>query len=181
MIIHYQAYNPTWLRSQIETSSISEIVSVKWPNCLIEKLAYPSGLIILAGFTGKSANSVELISRMNCFPDQIIIQDIYQRIALNTDALISAWKHNSLAEILLGIEKNHLLLSELVEITSLPLLTKELSLLIEIAKNHKFVAKFSGAGGGDCGLAFGKELADASKIQSAWERQGIIPLNLSFG
>ncbi len=179
-IILYRSFDAKWLISQIESKTLRELLECPWPNCQIEKLNLPKDLIILAGFTGHSASSSKLISAMNEFKNDSQVKSIYQAIATNTEDLVINWKNDFIEKILIGINNNHLLLKQLAETTNLPLFTKELELLITTANRHGYAAKFSGAGGGDCGLAFGSNPEQANSIRKSWNNQGIIPLSIHF-
>jgi phosphomevalonate kinase len=45
-----------------------------------------------------------------------------------------------------------------------------------VARAAGVVAKPSGAGGGDCGIAFARSAAEADALRGAWRDAGIVPL-----
>lgn len=55
--------------------------------------------------------------------------------------------------------------------------TEQLTHLIQSAQDCGFVAKVSGAGGGDCGIALGRDL-DPTPLYREWEKHGIIPVEI---
>lgn len=78
---------------------------------------------------------------------------------------------------LLGlINQNRTILRELSQKSGANLETPALTRLIEIANKHGAAAKFSGAGGGDCGIALCFDQDVAKKIHSEWTRNNILPL-----
>ena len=58
--------------------------------------------------------------------------------------------------------------------------TKELGILADIAEKYGCAGKFSGAGGGDCGIAVSFDAEKSKKIKGAWKRKGIIPLKVKI-
>ncbi len=182
-VIAYSTFDSKWLVNKINSTKLEQLVQLEWPNCSIEKLTLPVGLIILTGFTGCSASSTKLITEMNEFQKNhpLIIEQLYQKIANNTKKLIMDWKNSQLLEILSGLKNNHLLLKELAKVSKVPLITKELQCLITLAEQHGFTSKFSGAGGGDCGLAFGDNLEKVAELKLAWIKAGILPLEINLG
>ncbi len=71
-------------------------------------------------------------------------------------------------------------LQQLAKLASLPILTADLQTLIGAAQRLGAVAKSSGAGGGDCGLALAPSALVADRLWSAWESAGLFPLDLQI-
>ena len=78
------------------------------------------------------------------------------------------------------INQNRTLLSELANSSELNLETPALTKLITIAQSHGAAAKFSGAGGGDCGIALCSSMEVAEKIKHDWLEAGIIPIDVKI-
>jgi phosphomevalonate kinase len=51
---------------------------------------------------------------------------------------------------------------------------------VAAARRAGAVAKPSGAGGGDCGIALAESAAQAAAVRAAWEAEGIVPLALAI-
>ena len=93
-------------------------------------------------------------------------------------ALIQALKDDDDEAIGLRIREGRRLLLGLTRTSGIVIETPPLRRLVEIAQEHGAVAKSSGAGGGDCGIALCPPGTDAAAMRSAWEAAGIQPLDL---
>jgi len=78
-----------------------------------------------------------------------------------------------------AIDRSGSLLERLGREIGLPITTPALARLVAAARRAGAVAKPSGAGGGDCGIAFATSPAQASAVREAWEAEGIVPLPLA--
>ena len=58
--------------------------------------------------------------------------------------------------------------------------TPALVKLCQLAEEEGAVAKSSGAGGGDCGIAFASQAQQAEKIHHKWRSAGDFTLNLNL-
>ncbi|MFU0826985.1 MAG: hypothetical protein ACFWTJ_05510 [Lachnoclostridium sp.] len=81
------------------------------------------------------------------------------------------------AGVLSAIQQNKKALHYLSQISGIRLETKEIKNLCNIADKYG-KSKFSGAGGGDCGIAFLMNDDRINELKSEWKQAGIIPLDL---
>ncbi len=58
--------------------------------------------------------------------------------------------------------------------------TEELSKLADVAEEHGVSGKFSGAGGGDCGIAVCFDGITAEKIKQHWKETGLYPIDIKI-
>ena len=72
------------------------------------------------------------------------------------------------------------MLRRLGEASGVPIETPELKKLSEIADDYSAAGKLSGAGGGDCGIAVCFDEVTANNVVSAWEDEGLIPLDVTI-
>ena len=63
--------------------------------------------------------------------------------------------------------------SQLLETLSPAIYTDRLKVLKEAAEGLNCVAKSSGAGGGDCGIALSFDVASSNQLIQAWQEAGI--------
>src|SRR5699024_8989683 len=77
-----------------------------------------------------------------------------------------------------GIQMNRVALQKLGEKAGVPIETEELKTLCDVAEKLGGVAKPSGAGGGDCGIAFVSSHEKANELAQAWEKEGIQTLDI---
>src|SRR5690625_7866978 len=69
-----------------------------------------------------------------------------------------------------GIRENRLALATLGQAADVPIETEKLFLLSQEAEHCGGAGQLSGAGGGDCGLAFVPADTDVEQLYRAWER-----------
>jgi phosphomevalonate kinase len=178
-IFVYRRFNPLWLEKEIKKEKeIRKIIEKPWPNFYFEKLNWPKNLQLLIGWTGKSALTKKLIEKFTSWKEKN--QSEYKKIILGigklVKELISAWKLGRKEKILELIRENENYLRELGEKSKLNIETKKLRKLVEIANKFGGAGKVSGAGGGDCGIAFTFEEKMAKLIAKEWRKQDILPL-----
>lgn len=93
--------------------------------------------------------------------------------------MINGFREQNLAAIQTEINVNRELLNQLDHFTHAHIETPLLRQLCEIAQTFGGVAKTSGAGGGDCGIAIIDQRNDISKLLASWQSHQIIPLNFN--
>ncbi|MBI2675261.1 MAG: phosphomevalonate kinase [Candidatus Aenigmarchaeota archaeon] len=175
-IFVYQRFDPDWLLERIRLNEgMRPIVNSIWPSFSIEPLARIEGMHLLIGWTKESADTAEMIRQMDSFrnSDREEYDRIYGNIADTVREIVSSWKNKDKKKILELIKKNRQLLKELGEKSRLNIETEGLKQLAEMAEAHGQAGKLSGAGGGDCGIAFCFDEDAEIDIIENWERSGI--------
>ena len=153
----------------------------RWPLLEIRRLPSP-GLSLRVGWTGAPASTPRLVAGVQAGAHRT--DDAAYTAFLSSSenclgALVQALRENDTAEISHRIEENRRLLSGLSRASGITIETPQLRRLAEIAQEHGAVAKSSGAGGGDCGIALCPPETDTAALCAAWEKAGIHPLDLS--
>lgn len=181
--IVYRRFDPNWLIAEMNSGKgIAEVMDSDWPSFYVEELKLPHDFIMGVGFVGYSASTKELILKLNSFKTEQkerywkIVNSIKQ-IAMG---LIDAIKSHERGKIVELIRENRKQLKELSDCSQNNLETKELCLLADIADRNGGAGKFSGAGGGDCGIAISFDKAIAAKIEEEWKENGIVPLDVKI-
>ncbi len=174
--IIYKIFNSEWLKNEIcSAKNISNIVLLDWPDLRISEIKLPENMQLLIGFVGYSAFTPKLIEKMQKFKQENL--KAYQKImgAINSVVckLVSALEQCDQVEIINLINQNRDLLVNLGVESGIDLETKKLGCLIQIAQKFGAASKFSGAGGGDCGIAVCFDKSVAAKISDGWNRIGI--------
>ncbi|MFA5075081.1 MAG: hypothetical protein WC436_03160 [Candidatus Babeliales bacterium] len=155
------------------------VLESDWPNLEIKPIKLPKNLIILAAFSGQSASTKNLIQEIlkskkeNKKNFNKIINNLNNIVLKIIDILKNKFLDlKQQKELLELIKINRFLLKELNK----NLETQDLKKLIEIATTKNSAAKFSGAGGGDCGIAICFEQKIAQKIIFDWEKNNFYPI-----
>lgn len=174
--IGYHSVDRNWLMKQSLTS-ITNIIDQKWPKLKIQQLKAPSNLNLLVGWTGVPATTANLIHQFeNNKTDDYL--NFLNNSRICVEQLISAFIDDDMFEIKQKIEDNRQLLLKLSSLTDFNIETPKLTKLIEIAHKYNGVAKTSGAGGGDCGIAIFDNQNYLTKVIDEWKQNNIISLSL---
>ncbi len=178
--IVYQKPDMSFVISEIANgASIFELIQKKWPLFIAESLKVQSEFNLSIGFVGYSASTKELVLKLNEFKtnQKEEYNKIISKIKEITQSLIVAINSEDKIEILSLLKRNRVLLKQLSDESKNNLETKELALLADLADKNGGAGKFSGAGGGDCGIAVSFDLETKQKIEEAWENNDIFVVN----
>ncbi len=181
-IFVYTRFDPDWLLERIRLNEgMRPIVNSIWPSFSVEPLAKIEGMRLLIGWTKESANTAEMIRQMDSFrnSDRGEYDRIYGEIADTVREIVSAWKKEDRKNMLESIKKNRQLLKGLGEKSKVSIETEGLKQLAEMAEAHGQAGKLSGAGGGDCGIAFCFDEDAEIGIIENWEKGGIYVVEAS--
>lgn len=175
--ISYTRFDPVQIASY-KNYSVREIVSANWRGLTIERLKDDAHQLCV-GWTKKSASTRHLIEKVMAW--KMVDKTAY---ALAMEHVISAandvrerWGRTRFAE---SIRENQRALQRLSDESRTDIMTPELDLAISVSEDLLIPAKLSGAGGGDCAIAFAKGIKEAKSLFKAWIENGILPLDISI-
>jgi phosphomevalonate kinase len=140
----------------------------------VARHALPEGLELVAGWTGESAATTPLVSAFAAMPSPPVLPDL---TAAARDA-VAAIGANDGPRLCDAVDRAGDLLVRFGAETGLPIVTPALRRLIDGARAAGAVAKPSGAGGGDCGIAIAPTPRVAAAVRAAWGDAGILPLDV---
>lgn len=180
-VISYHSVDRQWLQTEIKKGNLVRLLSLSWRGLQIERLALPQNLSLLVGWTGQVALTKDLLSEAsqqlkNEDKDKAYAHFLQESQACLT-SLVEACRTEQVTDFIEGIARNRRLLKDLEGILGVQIETAALQALIELALKTGAAAKTSGAGGGDCGIAFVTDQDQVKVIQEAWETKGIVPLD----
>jgi phosphomevalonate kinase len=132
----------------------------------------PPGLELLVGWTGEGAATAPLLARFDAAGDPPVLGELRDTAA----AAATAVGRGDAGGLAAAVARSADLLDRLGRETGLPLVTPALARLVAAAAGVGAVAKPSGAGGGDCGIALATSPAQAAAVRAAWQATGIVPL-----
>ena len=178
----YRKFDPDWLQQNIMTKTLHNLVNEEWPLLQYIPISLPADLVMMVGFTGTSASTKKLVQEMKMYKekDPGNYFTIISRIADVTEQLIEAIKSTNQISILKLLDQNRILLEELSFACSCHLEIEAHQVMSHTASKYGAVAKFSGAGGGDCSVGVCFNEADAAIIVKEWEKNGIMPIDIEF-
>lgn len=182
--IAYTAFDREWVLDKLNNTTISELLSLEWPDLSIESLMPPKELNLAIGWTGMPSSTTSLVDRVN--NRKVENGFIYNKFLNDSKKcvtqMINAFKDNNIDEIKRQIQKNRELLVKIGTDLGVEIETPKLTKLCDIALNYNGSAKSSGAGGGDCGIAVFKGNHDLNLLIEEWEKSGItyLPLKVFY-
>lgn len=180
--VRYTSPDRDALRLHREAHGItSTLESELWQGYHVRRLPAPADLRLLVGWTGSPASTEALVSRAAAGADAADSEFLAASRACADalcGALLGTTLKGSTETALTAIRQARTLLLKFGEDRGTVIETEMLTALCDSAEQHGAVAKSSGAGGGDCGIALAPRGSDIEGILREWQKLGITPLNL---
>lgn len=179
--LKYTSFQATWLLTAYKNvTSLLSFVEMDWPYLSIEKFTLPANIYFYVGWTGKAASTAKLVDEILTLKSKTpALYEMFLEQSKSAVALIfRGLKDKDPSLLYKGIERNRRCLKELGDFTNVTIETEQLKTLSEIAKQYGAAGKLSGAGGGDCGIAFTTSKQVGENMIQAWQAGGIKPLNI---
>lgn len=152
-----------------------------WPLLGLAKIDWPQDWTLQFGWTAQAADSKTLITDFKAWqreaPDAT--QDFLFQMQMAVMALQETLKARDLKAFVRQLTAQRRLLLQLNEVMVYPPETPDLQRLCDIAESLGGAGKFSGAGGGDCGLAWVPAAAQET-LHAQWQAAGVTPLHLAL-
>lgn len=182
-VVQYASFQAEWLKNELDhTKRLSDLVEKNWTYLSIQPVDFPKNARLCIGWTGNPASTYNLVEEVSLLkvknPSQY--QQFLSDSKLAVDFILKGMNNNNLELFLEGIKQNRQCLSLLGENAETEIETPLLKSLCDIAESFGGAAKPSGAGGGDCGIAFIPAQHDhvIEQLRQAWIQAGITPLDL---
>lgn len=177
----YSSFQAEWLLEELEKKqTLSRLVKKNWQYLKVEKLEFPDDLHLCVGWTGTAASTRELVAKVRemKYADHAAYAGFMVQSGTAVQGLIHGMKESDAFLILEGIQMNREALKKLGQDAGVEIETPKLSVLCDLAEELGGAGKPSGAGGGDCGIAFVQSLEAKAQLEIAWKKAGIVPLNI---
>lgn len=176
----YSSFDGDWLLDQLDKGTkIPQLLASEWPSLTIEPISPPDSLQLCVGWTGKSASTGPMVQQVHKLKEEDLIfyQNFLTKSRNAVDHLLSAFAQNDCDGAIAALRENRIALRELDEKSQTGIETEGLKRLIRMADEWGS-GKSSGAGGGDCGIAFVRTKEDADRLREQWRANSIEPLDL---
>lgn len=180
--LQYSTYSSNWLLSEIsKKESLINLVKKTWPNLSIGRLTPPKELRLAVGWTKESVGTAPMVEKIESFQEKnrVSYQEFLKESHTSVTELISAFEMGNVGKALDALYKNRLALLGLGEQAGVMIETDKIKTLCTIADRFGR-GKSSGAGGGDCGIAFVEGDKRLYELLIEWNKVGIKPLNLEL-
>ncbi|MDL4840182.1 phosphomevalonate kinase [Aquibacillus rhizosphaerae] len=179
--IRYSSFQPDWIEKQLEQGvAISELVKKTWPKLVIDKITPPPLLELCVGWTGSEAATAPMINKIQALRDlnPSLYAQFLQESSTAVAGLVNAFEQVDCLTAINSLKKNRQALLQLSNHANGTIETPMLTNLVIIAERYGS-GKSSGAGGGDCGIAFVAGENKKQALHSEWKSSNISPLDLS--
>lgn len=182
-VLYYKSFQANWLLRQLRRQPrILPVIQQKWRYLHISQVAFPEDVTLCIGWTGKPASTKNLVSEIaNLRKEQPAVYNRFlQESKQAVQTIMRGMEEGDVPLFLRGIKQNRRSLRFLGERANVPIETEALARLSEIAEAYDGAGKLSGAGGGDCGIAFLYQETNTESLLTRWQEASIQPLDLSI-
>jgi phosphomevalonate kinase len=157
---------------------LQSMIESTWDGFVIEQL--PSlPCFMLIGYSNVSASSTKLVNQVNQNHDH----PLFEEFLSDAKKVVNRAKHaiitNNCKHFLLSIDEYRSLLVKLQQLTHVAIEIPIIETMISLAHQANVVAKTSGAGGGDCVIAFASNIKALEQCRQLWEVNQIEIINHS--
>src|SRR5699024_5616929 len=182
-VLQYTSFQDEWLLNEYEqTQSITELVKKDWTYLSIRRLKLPENIWVCIGWTGKPASTANLVEKVLAL--KATNKHLFQKFLTNSQEAVNIFlegiEKGNIPLILKGITLNRQCLAKVGRDADAEIETPLLGELSDIAEELGGAGKLSGAGGGDCGIAFMPTKETATQLVHTWENRHIKPLDISI-
>lgn len=180
-VIEYTSFQAEWLIGKYDKKeSLTTLVEKDWVYFSIKRIDLPEKLHILIGWTGSPASTSQLVKKILIL--KTTASEKYYQFIENSKYAVNNFligiEKQDYGLILKGIEQNRQALAQIGKDANVEIETPLLKTLSDLAKQSSGAGKLSGAGGGDCGIAFLLSDDKQDQLRTDWEQAGIKPLTL---
>lgn len=180
-ILHYSSFQAEWLKAAFAAAdTLTELLKMDWTYLSVKPIQIPENIYICVGWTGKPASTGKLVDRiLNLKKTNLtLFEEFLATSAEAVQNILTGMETGNIPLLLEGVKRNRQALATVGQHAATPIETPLLGTLCDLAVQYGGAGKPSGAGGGDCGIAFmpTKEKADA--LMKAWSEVGIKPLDI---
>ena len=163
-LIYYRSFDRELVRERMDKVDLQQLLAEDW-GFEIHSIKPCLVMDFLVGWTKQPAISKDLVNQVK----SAISESFLTGSRTQVDALERALLAGEKFAIQSSLEEA----SQLLERLSSAIYTDRLKVLKEAAEGLNCVAKSSGAGGGDCGIALSFDAASSKQLIQAWKEAGI--------
>ncbi|MEU0687336.1 phosphomevalonate kinase [Streptomyces uncialis] len=178
--VRYSPPDREALRRLLHTDGLLATLRARWPGLSLHALMPPSRVSLHVGWTGRPASTPAKVGDLqhSAWWRSEAHHRFRARSARVTDALVNALRRDDPEAVRAAVDAARGVLLDLDRQTGLGIFTPALTALCDAAEAVGAAGKPSGAGGGDCGIAFLPSQGDPGELRGRWAAAGITPLDL---
>ena len=163
-LIYYRSFDRELVRKRMGKVDLQQLLAEDW-GFEIRSIKPRLAMDFLVGWTKQPAISKDLVNQVK--------SAISESFLTGSRTQVDALERALLAREKLAIQSSLEKASQLLERLSPAIYTDRLKVLKEAAEGLNCVAKSSGAGGGDCGIALSFDVTSSKQLIQAWQAAGI--------
>ena len=163
-LVLYQSFDRQKVAVWLEEENLATVLERDW-GFSISQVQPALGCDFLVGWTKEVAVSSQMVQQIK----QNIDQNFLTSSKVTVATLVEALEQGKAEKIIEKVEKA----SQLLEGLSTDIYTPSLRQLKEASQELQAVAKSSGAGGGDCGIALSFDAQSTETLKNRWADLGI--------
>ena len=163
-LIYYRSFDRELIPKRMDTVDLLQLLAEDW-GFEIRSIKPRLAMDFLVGWTKQPAISKDLVNQVK--------SAISESFLTGSRTQVDALERALLAREKLAIQSSLEKASQLLERLSPAIYTDRLKVLKEAAEGLNCVAKSSGAGGGDCGIALSFDVTSSKQLIQAWQAAGI--------
>lgn len=182
-IIAYSSFQAYWLRDAYqEASSLKALLAREWPYLSLRPVQLPQHVHVCIGWTGSPASTANLVDKVLELKkhDPHEFDHFLQTSEIAVGKFMAGIEQDDIEKLFEGVRRNRETLRRVGQAAGVPIETPMLTTLCDLAISHGGAGKPSGAGGGDCGIAFMPDEKSVKELKAAWEKAGIQALDLQI-
>lgn len=180
-ILKYSSFQAEWLLdTYAKATSLCEVIERDWTYLSIKQIRLPSSIFFCVGWTGEPASTKKLVGHILQLREDKpeAFKEFLQESERAVQMLLTGMEEENESLLFRGVKANREALATVGKQAQVSIETPDLRKLSDLAEELGGAGKSSGAGGGDCGIAFMPTKEAAQRLYNAWETSHIRPLPL---
>lgn len=182
-VLNYASFQAEWLLEALQSErSMARLAEKDWPHLAIRQVAFPRDVQVCIGWTGTPASTGSLVGQIKSLkhsnPDKY--HSFLKRSEQAVAFILNGMKSDDASLFYDGISQNRSALAQLGKDANVEIETEKLHRLSVAADRYGGAGKLSGAGGGDCGIAFIPRDFRCKELHRIWSDAGIKPLSIDL-
>jgi len=180
-LLNYTSFQAEWLlRKYKHADTITELLHMDWVYFSVRPATMVQNLYFCVGWTGEPASTSKLVDQILLLKQKNPAQ--FEEFLKQSDEAVHTFFNgmdtSNEGLIIDGVKRNRRALASVGHQANTSIETPMLTKLCDLAESHGGAGKPSGAGGGDCGIAFIPSKEQAKMLMDSWKEAGIKPLAL---
>lgn len=182
-MLQYASFQADWLSDALKnTDTLTALLKTDWTYLSVKPIQIPKDIYICVGWTGNPASTAKLVNKILQLKsaNRTLFDKFLQTSEMAVKGILKGIEEQNTSLILEGVKQNRKTLATVGRHADAPVETPLLSELCDLAEQYGGAGKPSGAGGGDCGIAFMPSKKKAEDLMKAWIQAGIKPLDIKI-